>query len=68
MYEQDLKGTSHDFIFQSSLFPHLLIFLHNSEPPPMNLLIYQSSHAETRYVVQGSQLFAVLIKGGGSGV
>ena len=55
-----LKGTCHDFIFQSSLFSTLADIFTYLETSPYGLLnLYQSSHTGTTHLVQGSQLFAV---------
>ena len=55
------KDTSHDSIFQISIFSTLAHIFAYSETPPMHLLTYQRSPAEKTQLVQGSHIFAVWI-------
>ena len=55
-----IKGTSHDSIFQISLF-FTLADIFEVETTPRTKLIHQHSHAEMTYLVQESQIFAVWI-------
>ena len=54
-----LKGTSHDSIFQFSLFPTLADIFAVERPLLCTKLIHQSSPAEMTYLVQERQIFAV---------
>ena len=58
---QFFKGTSHDSIFQISIFSTLAHIFAYPETPPMHLLTYQRSPAEKTQLVQGSHIFAVWI-------
>ena len=44
-----VKVTSHHFVFQISLFPHLLIFFAYLETPPMYKHIHKISPVELTY-------------------
>ena len=56
-----LKGTSHDFVFQISLFSTLADIIAVLRPLLCTKLIHQSSPTEMTYSVQESQIFAVWI-------
>ena len=54
-----LKGTTNDFILQISLFSTLADNFAFLKTPPMYSLVYQSSPAEMKYLVNGSQILTV---------
>ena len=56
-----IKGTSHESVFQILLFSTLGDIFVVKRPILCAKLIHQSSPAEMTYLVQGSQIFAVLI-------